>query len=112
MSNALTSTDVTAISAAVVAVLTAIGGLITVVAGLIPAIRRQKDTAATVAATHAIVNGQQTATLAYQGQLVHALTDAGTPIPTPPAGLPTTAPVATPVSSPADTASLDEGPVG
>lgn len=89
----------------------AIGAILGVVLAAIPALRRQKDVQQSVNAVHAIVNGERSATLAYQGQLVDALKTAGATVPASPTGTVVPAPEPIQDSLPVGSVNADGGPL-
>lgn len=111
MTNVAADIDVNALSIAVTAVIAALTGLVTAIAALVPVLKRQKATQETLESVHSIVNGERTATLAYQGQLVDAVKAAGGDVPPSPGGTVLPAPTPTLASPPVDSGSRDGGPV-
>lgn len=96
---------------AITALIAAVGTAVAAILAALPALRRQKETQASVNSIHSIVNGERTATLAYQGQLTDAVTAAGGTLPAPPVGVVLPAPEPAAVSLPADSALPVGGPV-
>lgn len=97
---------------ALTGLIAALGAIIGAVLAAIPSLRRQKEVQASVNSIHSIVNGERTATLAYQGQLVDAIKTAGGDVPASPTGTVLPAPAPAPDSPPVAAVARDGGPVG
>lgn len=112
MNVALAESTPAGLTAAIASVLVALTGLIGAVTLLIPALKRQKATAATVEHIHDLVNGQATAAVAREDQLVGVLTSAGVTVPDRPSPVPVPGEAPTPGAPDVDSSPLPPAGVG